>query len=97
MPKMPIAIKVAQQANKRIGTGYVETATIKVGDAFELVLWTAKAHKFEAELDQIAYAHLDFKMLKYDEETVTGPLPEMWGLKPMGAATTAMLSPSVVR
>ena len=33
------------------------------------------------------------QMLKYDRETVTGPLPEMWGLQPMSDATKAMLSP----
>ena len=93
MPTLPVHVVVSQIADKWIGTGHVETAVIKVGESFELVLWTAKAHKFEEELDQIAFAHLDLKMLKYDGKTVTGPLPEMWGLQPMGEATTAMLSP----
>ena len=47
-------------------------------------------------LDQIAFAHLDFKLLKYDPKTVTGPLPEMWRLTPMSEATRAMLSPHAV-
>ena len=96
MPTLPVNVVVSQIADKRIGTGHVETAAIKVGESFEMVLWTATAHKFEAELDQIAYTHLDLKMLKYDRKTVTGALPEMWGLQPMGEAAKAMLSPHAV-
>jgi hypothetical protein len=92
-PAMPVNVAVSQVANKKIGTGHVETATIKVGADFELSLWTAKASKFASELDQITNAHLDFKVLKYDRKFATGPLPEMWGLRPMSAITKTMLSP----
>ena len=90
---MPVHVAVSQAADKRIGTGRVETATIKVGKSFELMLWTAKAAKFTSEYDQIAHAHLDLKLLKYDRKAVTGPLPEMWGLQPLSPTTKAMLSP----
>merc|ERR1719331_2446733 len=58
---MPVHVTVYQSVTKPIGRGFVETATVKIGEAFELMLWTSKASKYATEADQVKFTHLDFK------------------------------------
>lgn len=93
-PSTTAQVRVKQVTSKPIGIGFAETALVSittVEGTFELMLWTAKAHKFKTEADKVACTHLDFKLVTWDRKTAGGALPELWGLRPMSEATKMLL------
>lgn len=89
----PMMIKATfDRKMKRIGCGYVEHVDITTAD-FHVRFTSAPAKKFAKPEMQVKGLHLDVELFKLDKAAVRGVLPELWGLAPLSAATTKMLSP----
>jgi len=89
----PMVIKATVDPNKkRIGCGYVERVDIDTAH-FRMRVTSARAKKFAEPEMQIQALHLDVDLFKFDQAVVRGVLPELWGLLPLSAATTKLLSP----
>lgn len=68
-----------------------EAVAVKVGRT-EFTLFSSVAQKF-AGAKAAAFVHVDLKFTKIAAGDCSGPLPEIWGVKPMTEATAQMLQP----
>lgn len=75
----------------KIGSGCVEQIDIKAR-GLHIRVQSSKANKFANEEQQVYGLHLDTAFVTYDEPSVRGALPEMWGLQPISKQTKLLLN-----
>lgn len=87
-----VNVTVAQDTARRIGSGYVETVVVDA-DGVSMQMQSSAATKFTTEADRIRYMHIDLAFAQLNATACTGPLPEIWGVRPISAATARLLLP----
>lgn len=88
-------VSLLRHSDARIGGGWVERAAVDA-PGVALQITSAAAGKFANAADRVRHAHLDMRVRRLDaryEKYCEGPLPEMWGLRPMTAETARLLQP----
>eukprot|EP00308_Calcidiscus_leptoporus_P022375 CAMPEP_0119403316 /NCGR_PEP_ID=MMETSP1334-20130426/143323_1 /TAXON_ID=127549 /ORGANISM="Calcidiscus leptoporus, Strain RCC1130" /LENGTH=346 /DNA_ID=CAMNT_0007427261 /DNA_START=833 /DNA_END=1873 /DNA_ORIENTATION=+ len=88
-----LKLKAAAAPNlKPIGNGYAEVVDLRFASGLHLQVKTAAAVKFESPVMQVKALHLDIDFLSFNRTAARGPLPEIWGLRPISGETKKMLS-----
>lgn len=87
-----VNVTVAQDTARRIGSGYVETVVIDA-DGISMHMQSSTATKFTTEADRVRHMHIDLAFAQLNATACTGPLPEIWGVRPISAATARLLVP----
>jgi len=85
-------------ANRSILIFNLIVAQVQVLPGFSMRVTSSKGNKFKDPQMQVKAVHLDCEFLKFDRTLVSGPLPEMWGLRePISVETKALLLPLTKR
>lgn len=86
-------VTVKQDISKHIGNGYAESVAVQ-HNTVEMEVKSALVTKVVNETKTLQTLHLDMVISNIDASLCTGPLPEIWGIRPMSRSTAKFLIPN---